>query len=107
MKPEDLKKLKDEALNKQPSFDPYDCPIDAQLGAINTMIYEEYDRKILRAVAQMGISIDKEGLVEAINADHKRYDAAYHQGWNDCKKYYEERLREIHELSGKPVDIYD
>lgn len=109
MKPEDLKKMKDEAFERSAvEFESaYQSPILASLGQVNYLVTEEYDKHILEAVGKIGIRIDKQGLIDALNQDRKRYDAAYNQGWSDCEKYYKERLKEIHELSGKPVDIYD
>ena len=73
----------------------YDCPISEQVGAIELMMREEHDRNIVRAVQKIGIDIDKEGLVEALNHDRKRYEEAYQKGWDDCKKHYEEKLARI------------
>ena len=73
----------------------YDCPISEQVGAIELMVREEHDRNIVRAVQKIGIDIDKEGLVEALNHDRKRYEEAYQKGWDDCKKHYEEKLARI------------
>ena len=85
------------------AYDAYKCPINVQLGAIETMMRESYDNQVLKAVGNIGIEIDKEGLVEAINHDRKRYNEAYNQGWNDCKKYYQERLDNIVALASKEV----
>ena len=77
----------------------YDCPISEQVGAIELMVREEHDRNIVRAVQKIGIDIDKEGLVEALNHDRKRYEEAYQKGWDDCKKHYEEKLKQIIDLA--------
>ena len=82
---------------KNREIDIYNCPIKTQIGAVELMMREEYDRKIVRAVQQIGIDIDKEGLVEALNHDRKRYEEAYQKGWDDCKKHYEEKLNRIKE----------
>ena len=84
-------------------IDMYDCPIHLQLGEMKMLIQEEQNRQIFKAVREMGIEIDQEGLIEAINADRKRYNAAYTQGWEDCKKYYQERLNDIAALASKEV----
>lgn len=88
-------------------MDIYNSPINVQLGAVETMMRQEYDNQVMRAVAKIGIDIDKEGLVEAINNDRKRYNEAYRQGWADCKKYYQERLDAIAALATKEVRLDD
>ena len=100
---EEFKKMRETSSKPLTPIDIYNSPINVQLGAFQTMVREEYDKKVLHAVAQIGIDIDKEGLVEAINADRKRYNAAYAQGWEDCKKYYQERLDDIAALASKEV----
>ena len=73
----------------------YDCPIETQLSGLQLMIREEHNRQIMEAVQKIGIKIDKEGLIDALNHDRKRYDEAYQKGWNDCKKHYEDKLSKI------------
>ena len=76
----------------------YDCPISTQLGGVELMMREEYDRHILRVIQQIGIDIDKEGLLNALNNDRKRYEEAYQKGWNECKKHYDDKLSKIAEV---------
>lgn len=80
--------------------DIYNCPINLQFGAVKNMYSQELDHEIIRVVQQVGIDIDKEGLVAALNNDQKRYQEAYNQGYSDCKKEYEERLLKIAKLTG-------
>ena len=89
---------------KEPIEDIYNCPIETSISQIHMMVNDEYDRQIIKAVGQIGIEIDKNGLLEALNADRKRYNAAYKQGWEDCKKQYIDRLKQISELAMIGVD---
>lgn len=76
----------------------YNSPI--QLVQVQTMqdaLNVELDNAIVREVQKVGIYIDKEQLQEAIQADRRRYEAAYKRGWEDCKRLYEGRLQKIHE----------
>ena len=81
----------------------YDCPIELQLGEIETLHNQELGREIIRTVQKVGISIDRDGLIEAINNDHKRYEEAYNKGYSDCKKLYDETLRSIAKLTGYSI----
>lgn len=62
--------------------DIYDCPIEQQIGQLSVMMANEHDQQIVKAVQQIGIEIDKQGLVEAINNDRRRYEAAYQRGYD-------------------------
>lgn len=73
----------------------YDCPISEQIGALKTMMADEHDRMIIKAVQQIGIEIDQEGLIQAINSDRKRYEAAYNKGYSDCEEHYKELIGDI------------
>jgi hypothetical protein len=76
----------------------YDSPINLisqQMDGFRLMIEEEKDRQIVRAVQKIAIDIDKESLIEALNRDRKRYEAAYQKGWNDCEEHYASVLKEI------------
>lgn len=68
--------------------DIYDCPIEQQIGQLSVMMANEHERQIVKAVQQIGIEIDQQGLVEAINNDRRRYEAAYHKGYNDALEGY-------------------
>lgn len=78
------------------SFDAYyDCPIHEQIGALQTMMANEHDKTVLKAVQQIGIEIDQKGLIEAIHNDRHRYEEAYSKGYNDAKQQYEAQLKSV------------
>lgn len=82
--------------------DIYDCPIHEQIGELKTMMANEHDRVLIRAIQQVGIEIDQESLVQAIHNDRQRYEEAYKRGYSDCQKEYEEKMqRAIDILNGK------
>ena len=104
-------------------YDLYDSPIDVQVGALQMAYREELDRKIFKMVQQVGIEIDEKGLVDALNQDRKRYEAAYKDGYraaggclkdedpNLCvllangMKVYFKNVQTIFMLASKPTDI--
>ena len=77
----------------------YDCPIFEQIGQLQTMMANEHDRMVLKAVQQVGIEIDQESLIQAINSDRKRYEEAYKKGYADCEEHYKELLSQISKLA--------
>ena len=78
----------------------YDCPIHEQIGELKTMMADEHDRMIIKAVQQIGIEIDQESLVQAIYSDRKRYEEAYKRGYADCEEHYKKLLSKIGDLLG-------
>ena len=83
------------------AIDLYQCPIETQLDAMRVMIRDEQEGKIIRAVQNIGIEIDKEGLVQALNNDRRRYEAAWNAGYEACKQEYGEMLKNASELLDK------
>ncbi len=100
MTPEELKKIKKEALSNPfvPIHDIYDIPISAQIDQMNRMISQSFEDQVMKVVYNVGVKIDKDGLVKALNQDRERYEQAYCEGWAACKKVYEEKLRYISKL---------
>ena len=72
--------------------DIYDQPIEIQTGAVRMCTQQGMDGFILKIVQQVGIDIDKEGLVEALNQDRRRYAQAYRHGYNEGYKKAKEDL---------------
>lgn len=85
----------------------YDAPISTSISQIQTMMTQEYDRQVLKAVGQIGIEIDERGLVDALNQDRRRYEEAYQAGYSACKKEYEERMLKIAKLTGVYLESED
>ena len=73
----------------------YDCPIHETISELKTMMANEHDRMVVKAVQQIGIEIDQQSLVEAIGNDRKRYEEAYRKGYSDCDEQYKELIGEI------------
>ena len=73
----------------------YDCPIHEQVGSLKTMMANEHDRMVVKAVQEIGIEIDQDALVQAIRGDRQRYEEAYRKGYSDCQKHYEEKIKSV------------
>lgn len=77
----------------------YDCPINEKIGQLKTMMANEHDRFLIKAVQEVGIEIDHESLVQAIHNDRQRYEEAYKKGYSDCQKEYEEKMKRIIDIA--------
>ena len=85
--------------------DVYDMPIEMITDGITMCVCQEHDKQILRVVEKIGINIDKEGLVDALNQDRRRYKKAYSHGFKDgyekAKKELEKENEELNETINK------
>lgn len=73
----------------------YNSPIETHLRDLKPMMAEVYGHEVMKVVGQIGIEIDKEGLIQALSQDKIRYEKAYQDGWNDCDKYYKDIIEGI------------
>ena len=78
----------------------YISPIEIQMKNLNDLIMQTTEDGIIKAVWNMGFKVNAEELTRALTQDRKRYEYAYDQGWNDCKKYYEKKLAQIKKMAG-------
>lgn len=71
----------------------YESPIainvmDKMFNDLQVKIAEENDKRIVQAVCNLGISVNKEQLTKALQFDRQQYD----KGYNDAKAEYEKAL---------------
>lgn len=78
----------------------YDCPISETVDQLHLMMVEEHDKQIIKAVQQIGIQIDRDGLIAALRNDRDRYEAAYKKGYEDASQKYEARLKALRTMLG-------
>ena len=69
----------------------YDSPIKIVFGQMESQI----DNKIMRAVQQIGIEINKEELVRALQYDRNQYDRGFADGYMAARSEFEERLNDM------------
>lgn len=62
----------------------YKSPIEAIFGEIKF----DYDNEILKAVQEVGINVDKEALLKALEYDRNQYDKGYREGYEACKNNF-------------------
>lgn len=89
----------DDETSKKGGDQMYISPIELQMQNLNNIVMQTTEDGIVKAVWNMGFKVNAEQLACALTQDRKRYEYAYDQGWNDCKQYYEEKLKKISELA--------
>ena len=74
----------------------YKCPIELEL--ITTRIQAETENEIFKAVQKVGVNIDKDELVRALQYDREQYNKGYEDGYNDAIDIFSKRFwRKIEE----------
>ena len=78
----------------------YDCPIKTffETGPLIENIGNTMEGHIISAVQKIGIDVNKEELIKALNNDRSRYEEAYQKGWNDCVRHYASFAEELAKL---------
>lgn len=70
----------------------YDSPFVLNLSDITAQMAQNIDGMCLQAVQRVGVNVDEEKLLTALNQDSKRYREAYRSGYETG---YEKRDEEI------------
>lgn len=83
----------------------YDCPIKTFFTASPIEMRENYQGLVVQAVQKVGIDVDKEELIKAIQNDRERYEAAYQKGWNACEAQYTGMLNKIVQIASGKDDV--
>lgn len=68
----------------------YDSPINLAVSEASK-IEQDIANDCIRIATKYSIDIDEKKLIEAITADHERYEEAYRHGYEDGKKAEMER----------------
>lgn len=70
----------------------YDSPISIEMGPAQIMediarkAAGDIDNMTMAAVGRAGVNVDRDKLIQALQADRARYEEAYRRGWEDCMK---------------------
>lgn len=86
----DADSLKNAFNNKEPSLE-YQSPISSIYHEMETQIKQTVEGKIFNAISDLDITIDREGLIRAIEADRKVQEGKLVEvvRCKDCKWNYE------------------
>lgn len=65
----------------------YKSPIEVKLDDIISNVVGKTDEYMMRCVQQVGVDVDKDELVKALEHDRRQYEKGYEDGWADAKKH--------------------
>lgn len=89
-------------------LDGYKCPIDV----IRQESETQFEGEILSVIQKYGISVDKNGLVAALNYDRNQYAAGYQNGYSTAMNdlvyklsYYKDKTGTVKIPMDKIVEI--
>lgn len=84
----------------------YKSPIEQIYGEIQTQMVQEDENMVMKAIRKVGVNVDKEELIKALQYDRNQYTKGYEDGKNDVldkirAKIFEEMLS--HSGTGEEV----
>ena len=85
-------------VNPAPDMSGYISPIEMIVGQIQT----EMDNQVMRAVQNVGVTVDKDELVKALNYDRQQYDKGYGDGYREAQK----TLFNTHQVACMLADMF-
>lgn len=78
--------------------DLYKSPIDMMMSKTVHEIQAQHEKHILRAVLNVGINVDKEELIKALQYDRGQYDKGYADGVREFAEKVKPILRAMFDL---------
>lgn len=82
----------------------YKSPIEKVYSELQTQIVQEDENTVMKAVRNVGLNVDKEELIRALQYDRNQYIKGYKDGKNDV---FEKIRAEIKAMSGDIETIAD
>ena len=67
----------------------YEPPIHKLLTEIETNLRQQEENAVLQAVVSVGVNVDKEELIKALQYDRGQYEKGYEDGCRDSRKHGE------------------
>lgn len=61
----------------------YNSPIEKIYGELQTQMVQEEENMVMKAIREVGINVDKEELIKALQYDRNQYTKGYDDGKND------------------------
>ena len=65
----------------------YQSPISTYTTEVATNIGEEFDKLVITEIAKVGVAVDKDKLVKALEYDRDQYEEGYEEGYRDGRRY--------------------
>lgn len=65
----------------------YESPVQKLVTEIETDIRQQEENAVLQAVVSVGVNVDKEELIKALEYDRGQYEKGYADGCRDSRKH--------------------
>lgn len=65
---------------RTPEFD-YKSPIEMSVGELQTQIVRDGENEVIKAVQKIGINVDREELIRALEYDRRQYEKGFEDGY--------------------------
>jgi len=73
----------------------YESPIEKIYGEIQTQMVQEDENMVMEAVREVGINVDKEELINALQYDRNQYTKGYEDGKNEVLNKIRAEINEL------------
>lgn len=78
----------------------YDSPINVIYGKLQTKVQEDMENHIFESVQSVGVMVDKDELIKALEYDRQQYEKGYQDGKREFAVYILGRIAAIEMMSG-------
>ena len=78
----------------------YDSPINVIYGEVQTKVQEDMENHIFKSVQSVGVMVDKDELIKALQYDRQQYEKGLADGKREFAIYMLGRIAAIEMMSG-------
>lgn len=82
----------------------YKSPIEKVYSELQMQIVQEEENTVMKAVRNVGLNVDKEELIRALQYDRNQYTKGYKDGKNDALEELRADISKIHIIGYAIVD---
>ena len=83
----------------------YKSPIEKIYGELQTQIVQEDEKLVMKAIREVGVNVDKDELIKALQYDRNQYTKGYEDGKNDVLDKIRAEIQAI--IGEHNLDDYD
>lgn len=73
----------------------YESPINLVQQLVHTDVTENVDKQVYTAIQQVGVVVNKDELIKAINYDRNQYETGYKNGYEKAKEDLKTALADV------------
>lgn len=73
----------------------YESPINIVQQLVQTDVAENVDKQVYTAIHQVGVVVNKDELIKAINYDRNQYEEGYKNGYKKAKEDLKTALADV------------